>query len=216
MDQHQKTDTGGRLAQAAVKVFAERGFHGARVSDIAEAADVAKGTFYLYFTSKEAIFRHLIDDFFGRLLAATLVRYPSAEVTDRDDLAGQLGDMWRAILSRCREEPALTALVLRESLALGGEARAQVEGHFAAVAEAVTGYFGDLSARGLVRAGLGAASAWAVLGLIERAIHYAVVVAPEADVDALVREFLVLELSGVLGAGAVTTSGQGGPSLLSS
>ena len=46
----------------------------------------------------------------------------------------------------------------------------------------------------------GAASAWAVLGLIERAIHYAVAVASETEADMLVREFLAFELSRLLGA----------------
>lgn len=56
-----------------------------------------------------------------------------------------------------------------------------------------------LSARGPVRAGIGPVSAWAVLGMIERAIHYAVAVAPEAETGGLAREFLALELSGLFG-----------------
>ena len=206
MTKDRKTETRDRLAGASVKVFEEHGFHAARVSDIAEAAGVAKGTFYLYFASKEAVFHCLVDDFFGRLMGATLGRYPSSEVIDRQDLAEQLGDMWHSILTRCRQEPALTTLILRESLALGPDAREQVERHFTAVADAITLYFEDLSARGLVRTGVGAASAWAVLGLLERAIHYAVTIAPDADTDALAREFLALELTGFLGADPGTTN----------
>tara|TARA_R110002072_G_scaffold51291_15_gene137571 strand:+ start:517 stop:1137 length:621 start_codon:yes stop_codon:yes gene_type:complete len=201
MDQDRKTATGDRLAAAAVQVFEARGFHAARVSDIAAAAGVAKGTFYLYFASKEAIFHHLIDDFFHRLIGATLARYPADAVADRQALSRQLGEMWVSILTSCRQEPALTALVLRESLALGGDARAQVERHFTAIADAVTGYFDDLSARGLVRGGIGAASAWAILGLIERAVHYAVTVAPEREIATLAQEFLALELTGLVGIG---------------
>ena len=80
----------------------------ARISDIAEAAGVAKGTFYLYFTNKEAVFHHLIDDFFGRLMGETLGRFPASAVMNRGDLAAQLGDMWRLILTRCRQEPVTT------------------------------------------------------------------------------------------------------------
>ncbi|TMA20460.1 MAG: helix-turn-helix transcriptional regulator, partial [Deltaproteobacteria bacterium] len=40
------------MLDAAVRVFAERGFFGATVAEIARAAGVADGTIYLYFKSK--------------------------------------------------------------------------------------------------------------------------------------------------------------------
>ncbi len=50
------------LCDAALTIFAERGFHAARVDDICTAADVSHGTFYLYFESKDDLFRTLVDD----------------------------------------------------------------------------------------------------------------------------------------------------------
>jgi TetR/AcrR family fatty acid metabolism transcriptional regulator len=44
-----------RILDAAVSVFAEKGFHAARVSDVAERASVADGTIYLYFENKEEL-----------------------------------------------------------------------------------------------------------------------------------------------------------------
>jgi len=44
------------LLEAARKVFAEKGFHEATVDEIADAAGVAKGTVYLYYRSKRAIY----------------------------------------------------------------------------------------------------------------------------------------------------------------
>jgi len=45
---------------AAENIFAEQGYHGARMDDIAEAAELAKGTLYYYFKSKDEIFMHLL------------------------------------------------------------------------------------------------------------------------------------------------------------
>ena len=45
-----------RLVAAAREAFAQHGYAGVNVADICSAADVAKGTFYRYFDSKEAIF----------------------------------------------------------------------------------------------------------------------------------------------------------------
>lgn len=51
-----------RILAAAVRVFADKGFFGARVSEIARAADVADGTIYLYFKSKEDLLISLFED----------------------------------------------------------------------------------------------------------------------------------------------------------
>ena len=48
------------LLDAAMRVFAEKGFAAARLDDIAARASVSKGTIYLYYDSKEAILRALI------------------------------------------------------------------------------------------------------------------------------------------------------------
>lgn len=48
------------ILDAAINVFSEQGFAAARLDDVAERAGVAKGTLYLYFESKEALFQALI------------------------------------------------------------------------------------------------------------------------------------------------------------
>ncbi len=50
-----KRETRQRSVEAATRLFSERGFDAPPVADIAAAADVAKGTIYNYFDSKEAI-----------------------------------------------------------------------------------------------------------------------------------------------------------------
>jgi TetR/AcrR family fatty acid metabolism transcriptional regulator len=51
-----------RILDAAVHVFAQKGYFGARVSEIASRASVADGTIYLYFRNKEDILVSLFDD----------------------------------------------------------------------------------------------------------------------------------------------------------
>jgi AcrR family transcriptional regulator len=48
-----------KLLDAGMRVFAERGFHAARVDDIVRTARTSHGTFYLYFTNKEELLRAL-------------------------------------------------------------------------------------------------------------------------------------------------------------
>ena len=51
-----------KLFDAGMKVFAERGYHAARVDDIVRAARTSHGTFYLYFANKEDLLRSLAVD----------------------------------------------------------------------------------------------------------------------------------------------------------
>jgi TetR/AcrR family fatty acid metabolism transcriptional regulator len=53
-----------RILDGAIAVIAEKGFHNSRVSDIAERANVADGTIYLYFKSKEQILMAALDSAF--------------------------------------------------------------------------------------------------------------------------------------------------------
>jgi AcrR family transcriptional regulator len=66
-----------RLLEAAEACFAELGYHDASVVKITEAAGVAQGTFYLYFSSKKEIFDELVRDLNSR------VRHAMKEASSR-------------------------------------------------------------------------------------------------------------------------------------
>lgn len=51
----------GEIAAAALELFVERGFAATRLDDVAARAGVSKGTVYLYFESKEALFKSAIE-----------------------------------------------------------------------------------------------------------------------------------------------------------
>jgi AcrR family transcriptional regulator len=57
------------ILEAALMVFAEKGYAAARMDDIAARAGVTKGTIYLYFDNKEAVFKTLVRDSIGDTLA---------------------------------------------------------------------------------------------------------------------------------------------------
>jgi len=57
-----RTDKRERILAAAVKVFAERGFYNAKVSQVAAEAGVADGTIYLYFKNKDDLLISAFED----------------------------------------------------------------------------------------------------------------------------------------------------------
>lgn len=68
--ERRRQETGQRLLDAAVRLFAERGFANTTVEDITQAADVGKGTFFNYFPSKEHVLVALGERQVGRIAAA--------------------------------------------------------------------------------------------------------------------------------------------------
>ena len=67
------------IVQAAIKVFSRHGFEAARAEDIAHAAKIAKGTLYLYFRSKEALYSAAIAHAVTELQTLSAQRIGAAE-----------------------------------------------------------------------------------------------------------------------------------------
>ena len=81
------------ILEAALAVFAEKGFAAARMDDIALRARVSKGTIYLYFPSKEAIFKALIQEMLGPQLA----RFSGLASAHQGPIAPLLAEILRSL-----------------------------------------------------------------------------------------------------------------------
>ena len=58
--QQRADDTKRRLVAAAAELFAQKGYHDTTVDEIARAAGVAKGTFFVHFATKDAVITELV------------------------------------------------------------------------------------------------------------------------------------------------------------
>lgn len=95
------------MMTAAVRVFAEKGYHAATVRDIVRDANVAIGTFYFYFPDKETLFVHLYEETADFLLQAI-----DQAVNSRADLPHQLLKGIQAYVNIALYEPAVIQLLL--------------------------------------------------------------------------------------------------------
>lgn len=75
-------ETRGRLLRAAADVFAERGYDGTRVADIAAAAGVSNGALYAHFASKADLLVDALRTHGRRVLADMFAADPSRSITD--------------------------------------------------------------------------------------------------------------------------------------
>lgn len=58
-----KEDRPAEILAAALKTFSSKGFSATKLDDVANEAGVSKGTLYLYFESKEALFKSVVSEF---------------------------------------------------------------------------------------------------------------------------------------------------------
>ena len=80
--ERKKQRTREQIIEAAMGLFAERGYHATTIADIAAAADVAPRTFFAYFPSKEAVVFHDVDRDLESLAGALRERLPGETAFD--------------------------------------------------------------------------------------------------------------------------------------
>lgn len=99
--------TGGKredILDAALGLFAERGFHGTAMPDIAGAAKIAAGTIYRHFASKEA----LVNELYRRSKHALL---DALGTPSGGDLRAQFHELWWRLVGFARAQPLAFAFL---------------------------------------------------------------------------------------------------------
>jgi AcrR family transcriptional regulator len=118
------------ILAAALREFSARGFAAARLDDVALAAGVAKGTIYLYFRDKEALFQDLIRSEMSPVVATLetalaldlpvrVVAERAVELFVREILGTRRRDIVRLIISEGPRFPQLAEFYYREVVARG-------------------------------------------------------------------------------------------------
>jgi TetR/AcrR family fatty acid metabolism transcriptional regulator len=97
------------ILDAAVRVFATKGYHTCRVGDIAEEAGIAHGLLYHYFASKEEVLHTVFRENWSELLEA----FTRIEASEEPPLE-QLGAIAKVLLRAWRDRPDLVRVMVRE------------------------------------------------------------------------------------------------------
>lgn len=87
----------GELAAAALELFIEKGFSATRLDDVARRAGVSKGTLYLYFDSKEELFKTVISEGIVSRIAEYEARMREYEGSSADLLRDLISTWWEQI-----------------------------------------------------------------------------------------------------------------------
>ncbi len=146
-----KADRPEEIVAAAMEVFAEKGFAAARLDDIAARAGVSKGALYLYFATKEDLFRAVIE----QGVAPNLGRMQAALVEHRGAFPELLRAFAAIAVGIATETPVggIAKMVIGESRNFPELARAWRERLVEPALGAMSGAIAAAQARGELRAG---------------------------------------------------------------
>ena len=95
--QRRKEARPAELMAAALDLFVERGFAGTRLDDVAARAGVSKGTLYLYFDSKEALFKAVIQEGIVPILEQGAGLIDGFRGSAAELLCALIGEWWQRI-----------------------------------------------------------------------------------------------------------------------
>jgi AcrR family transcriptional regulator len=111
-----ETPTRDRLLQAAMNVFAVKGYHGAIVDDIVAASETSKGAFYHYFPSKQGIFLTLMD-----ALGELVEEGTEAAIAGKQGALHKVEAALKVVLETAEAHRDLVKILLVEAVGLGPE-----------------------------------------------------------------------------------------------
>jgi AcrR family transcriptional regulator len=145
-----------KLLQAAEIEFGEKGFHEAAISGITQRAGVALGTFYVYFDSKEEIFRALVS-YMGHHTRSWIAQ----RVADAPDRLAAERQGLEAFIDFVREHKNLYRIVSEAQFVAEDAFRE----YYTVFANAYKENLEQACERGEIREGNHAAWSWAMIGM---------------------------------------------------
>ena len=88
--QRRKEDRPQEITQAALEAFAEKGYAATRVEEVAKRAGVSKGLMYLYFKTKEELFKAVVKSVVIRRIDRLIGNIESTDLSSEDFIRGPL------------------------------------------------------------------------------------------------------------------------------
>jgi AcrR family transcriptional regulator len=181
---------------AARRIFADKGYHATSIDDIIEAAGIARGTFYLYFESKRAIFDELLDELFTTL-QSTVRRIevgPGAPPP-----VEQMNATVDRVMQTLTENREMARILLREAVGIDDEFDAKLEQFYGRIEGLIASAIQTGQQMKLVRRCDAQIVARCILGSAKELVHWAFVKQEPTAIDLprLGHELIAFTLQGL-------------------
>ncbi|HEY5240337.1 MAG TPA: helix-turn-helix domain-containing protein [Polyangiaceae bacterium] len=178
-----KAERRQQILNVARDVFARRGYHAAKIEDIVAAASIARGTFYLYFEDKRAIFEEIVDRTIARL-GMSIVRVDPHD--GARSVSDQVKEQIRRIVRILLEDRATTKILLSDALGVDPTFDRKLLSFYDEMSSLLEGSLRDGQALGIVREGDVRLMSWLTMGALKEVMFQIVQRGAEYDEDKLV------------------------------
>ncbi len=179
----------------AKAVFSQKGYYQASISDIIQRADIARGTFYLYFRSKRDVFNSILDELAKDLegLIKQIDLDPSAPLLE------QVRSLLRSVIMLALEDPDMTRIVLSRAGGLDSEFDSKLQEFYKTVLGTIESSLQHGIELGLVRECNPKIIACCVLGSMKEVVNHVLSNAEAvSQLDSILDEVLNFGLQGIL------------------
>ena len=185
-----------QILRCAKEVFSKSGFHNASVADLIDEAGIARGTFYLYFASKRAIFDTLLQN----LLQELRTRIQPIELgPGKPEPLLQLKANIRRVLELVIQEPELIQILLHQASGADKQAAATIRVFYNRVQELTERALEHGKRIGLIRPCDSRIVAACILGSVKEVADWLTARRSEPPaMDVLVEEIVNFGLGGLL------------------
>lgn len=177
-------------------IFAQKGYHATSIDDLIEAAGIARGTFYLYFSSKRAIFDELLDELVATL-QATVHRIDTSPGAPPP--VDQMNATVDRVLGTLVENRDLARILLREAIGIDEDFDRKLADFYERIERMIVSAVRTGQRMQLVRDCDATVVARCILGAVKEVVHYAVVSRDprELDIRQMGREVIAFTLQGL-------------------
>ena len=190
-----KTERRQQILSHARDVFAKRGYHAAKIDDIVAAAGVARGTFYLYFEDKRAIFSEIVD----RILARIGMSVQRVDPNDPSrSVADQIKENIERIVTILLEDAATTKIVLSDAVGVDPLFDRKLHAFYDEGAKLLETSLRDGQALGIVVAGDTRVFSYLTLGALKELLYQVVLRGWDHPAEQIVNDVFAFLRAGYL------------------
>jgi AcrR family transcriptional regulator len=110
----------GEILEAALKIFSEKGYHAAKIEDIATELNLGHGTFYRYFKNKLDIFNHVVEEIV-RMITELVSDINPYDAETLEDYRLQLETIGDRLFGLFKSNPSISRVIFYEAFGINDE-----------------------------------------------------------------------------------------------
>ncbi len=157
-----------QILEHAAALFGKNGYHATSITNIIESAGIARGTFYLYFKNKRAVFEELLDSLVIQINSKIkTVKMEEDAPSPRE----QLVDNIVGVLELLTKDRALLSILLERAVGLDQRSAKKLADFYEKIARTIDGSITLGQKMGLVRPCNTKMASLAAIGLLKEVLH---------------------------------------------